>query len=1571
MDAAEVLAELFRVTGALDPVAPATHEDLGELRRRLAHSLLDLPSTGVATWVPHTEEYQGIVETLVAIVEQVITERADGTGPPRSRVFRRELPGRSAYQVRSFPARSGGHHIARSFGPMLDAKERYVYFDLIEATDFVRVERFEFEPFLHMPADAVSDDGRTYTFGRGSIWIEATRLVGGTPGWVGLRVESGTITFDHSPVRHGNRLVSDPFVRSVLKVRLDAIDAVPPGAGPGQDGGHASAARPTTAEFHFGITGAYLIRAGGGSLTAYGSTVTMSRSEEQDPWRPWPTDAILVPYQPDQAELTPVDVRSNLLRPTGTWHITAAGWLLPTSLVTDPDELGEAADAGAMALVFDKGLDATWPGLEAGRYTASQAVLAVDSQELAMACYGSTPPIAHQKLALWHDTAIELRYKRRFQLQYVSSRAGVDILAVRATIDEYLDELRRADGTPAHIEFPEALVCFSDTGTGTWIHLLGQRESTTKKLAPLALQNALLLTTSVTDLNAVGMLADRAHVVNATLRLTHGLHGIIPFLPDPYAANFDPMPRPDLPSGGRLTAVFTWAGSASRPVPALLMTGVTPDEEALLDLLPTGRALFPDNEVDNVLQQRFDQPLPVRDPQPPLVLLDVSGKADQWGLGTAFEAVRRDRPPVSVSTTTLVADISELRAVALPQVSWEPVRTHPDDLEPGFPNPLISRDDGGPLVLGVAADSVHLSQIAPEPLLESLVSLARRDTAVAAIRFTLPFGIKAVASIPVSDAGQSPSERPELAIIAPPFGPYTGGLQLSVRAATRDGLPGVAVQTQHSVDGSHNVLGGVVAGFFNATFNTMDDSVKHVPLTRIDFSGYGASTFSSWVNDNPNPVDVTKVEFGVMTGRAHCEVVEIQSILWPCMAKVVRRITIRREGHGAVIRRDSGWVAATPGLFHRPDSDCMFHPGVVRGMYQIRQIRETSRRVTIGSAVELQAVYFDTDIGFENVDRGHGAEGSGPHDQPIGLVPSQRQLGFVQLINPSSTQKTPLGSTQLAALLTEHGPVGGPVDCELHIGDSQQRIRVANVQAAVAKSPSGSAEFALAVYGAPTLPREGQWSVVRTRNLPADSPEPEPIDARLGVPLVRAGNTQLSPEANLHPYRFADPADLLTPSQPAADYALLLSTQTFRVLFPRVKIDKGASSITSDVAPLLADPHAMLNATGLFPRLAHAITFPSNSYQLQVLDGGGLRLSPSPLTQTVPARRLEIVKAAGVHAYTEYQGGSDDKHQKGPATAALRFDSSAQPSWDLTIGPMSTVTEIEPFGPLMRMITTLEANSAGHPRAARPLIEFGGALRPVEQLLWWMAEFGLPIALVVDTLFNDDYERTPKLTASLHAPEFGWPPPGKPVSAPGKLKGSISVGYEIGKVKAEGTLVPYSMELWVEIEGSLQVEILPKIFAGGMLRLKYAAGHDPSENEPVIHQMQLAAAAVGTVGGTIIPDLVKVEGEVRYGYVLLADIAERKYYPGFLFGFALECEFAKVLKGVCVTVEGEVVGYIQRFGDEIVVRAETTIAGEVELCDLLSIEFSVEIEYEARIPSKVLGGLAAAAYFGFLPPIPP
>jgi len=452
-------------------------------------------------------------------------------------------------------------------------------------------------------------------------------------------------------------------------------------------------------------------------------------------------------------------------------------------------------------------------------------------------------------------------------------------------------------------------------------------------------------------------------------------------------------------------------------------------------------------------------------------------------------------------------------------------------------------------------------------------------------------------------------------------------------------LQGFAIQTRNGVDPNSgarlalSVLSDKSQNAVDSTFNNEfgpGGRTPRVPVTRIDFSGYGASLYSHWRNPQAEIAQTSEVRFDVVVGRTAHEVVQIRSILYPWAVRVVRTITIQRTGGGGVYRRDSGWVASSDGLFqfmpHSAGSTIETHPGVVRGVFNIRRIRDTTHafdRVLDGVPVRLAAVRFDCEVQLSDVTV--GAAG--------GLVTSVDQIGFVQLDPPG----VPLTPQQYAALLAAEGPLGGPVDCLMDVGRSGQRMRITRVAVATAPKPQGGIEFAAAALGSLLLPKDGQWSLCRQ---PSDlTRECEPVDPHTGVPLVREGLATIPEAANTAPYRFAEAADLLADTS-RRNIALLWSTGTQRLLFSRPRILKGAKSITSDVAPLLADAFSKVSSGGLFPAPLTCLRVPFVNYALEILGESQLRLVlPSATFGAQPVSgnvRRELSAGASTRILSDY-----------------------------------------------------------------------------------------------------------------------------------------------------------------------------------------------------------------------------------------------------------------------------------------------------------------------------------------------
>ncbi len=310
-------------------------------------------------------------------------------------------------------------------------------------------------------------------------------------------------------------------------------------------------------------------------------------------------------------------------------------------------------------------------------------------------------------------------------------------------------------------------------------------------------------------------------------------------------------------------------------------------------------------------------------------MLDLSSNADHFGVGLALQAAGDPPSQTLVRGLSLVTLARDVRALTVPQIQWEPVWAIQN---PSFPSPLVSADDGGATLLGI--DTVNLVPIDPGHVVRNLVSeFQSQDPGItAAALFTLPFGMKAVAAPLRHPVPEAPlSQDVALNLVQPRNPELVGGLQVSLRAfnplttteSESPAFPGATIQLRNGIDPASGAYRGIsvladlvqnaVEGIFNAEF-APGSARARVPVTRIDFSGYGASLYSRWRNPAES-AKTSQVYFDVAVGRTAHEVVQVRSVLYPWGVRVVRTITIERTSGGGVFRRDSGWVAESDGVF--------------------------------------------------------------------------------------------------------------------------------------------------------------------------------------------------------------------------------------------------------------------------------------------------------------------------------------------------------------------------------------------------------------------------------------------------------------------------------------------------------------------------------------------------------------------------------------------------------------------------------------------------------------------------------
>lgn len=674
-------------------------------------------------------------------------------------------------------------------------------------------------------------------------------------------------------------------------------------------------------------------------------------------------------------------------------------------------------------------------------------------------------------------------------------------------------------------------------------------------------------------------------------------------------------------------------------------------------------------------------------------LLDVSTNADLLGISFGNFGDRRlmmirthritdvtpqdstSGFPLRAKGMDVVSQGANVRAFTVPQISWEPAfnLTPP---EPGvLGDPMFGfnyyPDDGGPTrIINASSEQVAL---APIPLTDFLVnSFANNNDFAAVALFTLPFGLRALALLKKQfQLGDVIQKGTNLSLDPKKFDDnLTGARQLELEAGESPVVGesnlfvGCAVQENNVIDldglqRGNSTLGRSVTKIFN--FEWMPGGPgdifhqRGVPLTQISLSGYGATTFSHWVNPKATIAATSQTKFDVMLGRCAHEIIQVKSIMYPWGIRVVRTITLTRANTNYVYRYDSGWQPESDGKFdfsyyaNEPNGSGKLvptprntpyeiHPGIVRGLFNVRDIRETGaikpfkgsltidpgkpyiderdgrERIAPGinmpNKYELQPVYFTADVEIDNpvsgfiVKQVHGVNKK--------LVPSKGILGFVQL----APRGMPLPIKTFQDLInSQMGSIGGPIDTLINIGNSNQEMRLHRFDFNNSFGANGTDPvFAVAGRGNVILPKDGSWSLVKHEN-GTGSVSPVPQD--LSVPLIRIGKlikpvvldfkhpldinvvvaiTKLDRDLVLEGdpakqlLRIANPTELLrNPVPETINYGFLHSTDTQKALFLTPAYREGVPKLLSKTPPLFVDAFRLCNSKAVFPNIKNAV----------------------------------------------------------------------------------------------------------------------------------------------------------------------------------------------------------------------------------------------------------------------------------------------------------------------------------------------------------------------------------------------
>ncbi|EAZ79230.1 hypothetical protein [Algoriphagus machipongonensis] len=660
-------------------------------------------------------------------------------------------------------------------------------------------------------------------------------------------------------------------------------------------------------------------------------------------------------------------------------------------------------------------------------------------------------------------------------------------------------------------------------------------------------------------------------------------------------------------------------------------------------------------------------------------LLDVSSNANQLGVSIGMplrervttgvahslsehEAVvtQTNGQLISVEGMEVIAPGAMTRLFMMPQVAWEPVlnMTPPGTGKPGDPPILYNYypNDGGP----TRFVNSHQERIAlsPKPLVSFILDKYQKKETPVNAQFTLPFGLKALAEL--SHTNSRETIKPTLENIRPNFpNDLQGGIQIRATAGDygkkfnsepkKNDSPmfaGFTVQLANVLGANGaatgaSTLGQSVTEIFNGEFfvnqgNPSQLTERGVPVSKIDFTGYGTSTFSKWLSPSAAIAQTSQSRFDVMLGRTGHEVIQVKSIVYPWGIRVVRTITLFRTSSGFVFRTDSGWQPESDGQFdfrykyidktvagdpEKEETPYELHPGTLRGLYNISNIKEDGtvadfvaknnigtnqdyinvfgEKVTnLGSPfdqeVKCVAVYFDADVSIENLVQGHKE----------GKTPAKKILGYVQL-SPPGVPLTPVQLRQLLAL--QGGLIGGDVDCVMDVGGTGQMMQINRFDISPSEKPGNSSTdpiFVASTRGSVVLPKDGSWSMVQHET---GSGEVTPLPPHIPIPLIRMGkwvkeSVVSQTDVNNNLLRLAHPLEILRdPVAETINYGYLQSTSTQKALFLTPSYRKGISKLMSKTPPIFSDAYKLMNGSSIFPNVGDA--YSNYGKAMALLDG--------------------------------------------------------------------------------------------------------------------------------------------------------------------------------------------------------------------------------------------------------------------------------------------------------------------------------------------------------------------------------
>ncbi len=586
------------------------HDAVVELERLLVRSRIDEQSVLTPRELSIERTSRFSPRTLASdrrarlndLLDKIPVEEA-----PQFRVFRREAAVSAPMLDLSTPAWGRGALAQHSVGPLRGEDGRLFWFDFFPIVHLVPLyvagdpqpvmlflERIG-PPLLARPV-------ARHSLLKSSIWIRASLLAATAPsgGFVGLRVEGGVLDFSVPPADVNGQLTMP--AGSTCMVSLQLSPALTPATPPGQAGRDAAAAELSTPDaFAFTLAASHATTTSLASAAwkVYDNQLAFAWLQGAAPTFEPLLQSVVVPMTCAPSSVALSVPQSPFATVQGSADIERSGWTLPVSMI-DIANPTEAAGSGGLAVQTGAGVTLGWRGLREGPVVLPNPWLAGGAGLIVVIDPDASNLYAHQRLLLWKDgdsrlrSEMALRFTSSFSVSYSTAATGHELLVAQTDVEARLDRPVDVKGTPFPVRTRKSLLSltYADDQQLAFVYddniLVDSLDPASKwpvtaagGALSLAIRNALFTITPANSLLLFAELLDEETVAKATLLLGMGLYGLLPTLPDPYAANVSWLRRQtgdgrrDARPAMLLVSAVAWEKAAGEDDPDTVSTNFT------------------------------------------------------------------------------------------------------------------------------------------------------------------------------------------------------------------------------------------------------------------------------------------------------------------------------------------------------------------------------------------------------------------------------------------------------------------------------------------------------------------------------------------------------------------------------------------------------------------------------------------------------------------------------------------------------------------------------------------------------------------------------------------------------------------------------------------------------------------------------------------------------------------------------------------------------------------------------------------------------------------------------------